>query len=139
MNVTSWRVRLAVMGRWLRPWGLAFMVMAPVAGDIGSCGQEALELDPAVFFWEKLGIDCARCLECELQTESCLQACEKPYDPNATFDPDCFPLVHDGEVCLNRLYSASCDEYAQYMNDAAPASPTECNFCPLDLKPESSE
>jgi hypothetical protein len=39
--------------------------------------------------------------------------------------------VHDGEVCLRVLLHASCDDYASYMNDRAPAAPSECQFCPL--------
>jgi hypothetical protein len=54
---------------------------------------------------------------------------------NVAFDPDCFPLVHDGEVCLNALRAASCNDYANYVDDLAPTVPTECNFCPLAGKP----
>jgi hypothetical protein len=41
-------------------------------------------------------------------------------------------LVHDGEVCLNALDAASCDDYEQYVANQGATIPTECNFCPLD-------
>jgi hypothetical protein len=119
----------------LRLFCLVVVVMAPVAGDIGSCGQATGELDPVKFFWQKQGIDCQQCQRCEFVTQSCSRACETPYDPEASFDPDCFPLVHDGEVCLDALQASDCDAYAAYMSDLAPTAPTECNFCPLNLKP----
>lgn len=132
---------MRMLRRWergLRPLWLALLVMAPVAGDIGSCGQKAAELDPVKFFWEKQGVDCQQCQRCGFQTENCTQACESPFDPDVSFDPDCFPLVHDGEVCLNALVIADCESYAEYVRDQAPTTPTECNFCPLDLKPEAT-
>jgi hypothetical protein len=114
---------------------LALTVLAaPTVGDVGSCGQEVAELDPEKFFSEKDFVDCNRCLECGLMSAACLDACDQ--EPAQTgFDPDCFPLVHDGEVCLNALRAASCDDYARYMSDVAPTTATECNFCPLSEKP----
>jgi hypothetical protein len=47
------------------------------------------------------------------------------------FPKGCFPLVHDGEVCLRALSYSTCDEYVEYLDDRVPRIPTECNFCPL--------
>lgn len=112
-------------------------IAAPTAGDIGSCGQEPAELDPQKFFLEKLAIDCRQCQSCELQTVTCQRACTNTEDlGELDFEENCFPLVHDGEVCLNALRAAGCDEYAAYVDDEAPEAPTECSFCPLDQRPE---
>jgi hypothetical protein len=115
---------------------LALLVLAgPTVGDLGSCGQDVADLDPEKFFIEKDFIDCQQCSDCGFITRLCDAACDRI--PEATaFDEDCFPLVHDGEVCLNALRAASCDEYASYIDDAAPTVPTECNFCPLEEKPQ---
>lgn len=117
---------------------LALSVLAgPTVGDVGSCGQEVADLDAEKFFTEKDFIDCSKCTECSFQTRICDDACDGVPSTTA-FDEDCFPLVHDGEVCLNRLRAASCGEYASYINDGAPTTPTECNFCPLSERPPSS-
>ncbi len=117
----------------MRPtWKLLLLVLAvaaPTAGDLGSCGQPAAELDPAIFFYEKALIDCQKCSRCVLGTAACERACTAP--PASEFEAGCYPLVHDGEVCLNALDAAPCDEYASYVDDVAPTTPTECNFCPL--------
>lgn len=113
------------------------VLMAPTVGDIGSCGQDVVELDPVKFFAEKAFIDCAQCTECDLASGLCDRACQGILDA-LLFDDDCFPLVHDGEVCLNALRAASCDDYASYIDDAAPTTPTECNFCPVELEPTSA-
>jgi hypothetical protein len=109
---------------------LLTFVAAPTPGDIGGCGQSAQQLDPGVFFASKNNIDCQRCQECGLTFTSCTKAC----DPNAAisdaFPDNCYPLVHDGEVCLRALYNASCSDYLRYMDDWSPDTPSECNFCP---------
>jgi hypothetical protein len=107
---------------------LLFFAAAPTAGDIGSCGQPTDDLDPAKFFNVKGQIDCGRCGECGLNTTACQNACALivPTD----FAPDCYPLVHDGEVCLNALLAAGCEDYTSYMADTGARLPTECNFCP---------
>ena len=112
----------------------ALALLAPTAGDVGSCGQDAVELDPVAFFSDKAFVDCSRCRDCGLTTAACEAACGGELEGDA-FDPDCFPLVHDGEVCLNALRAASCDDYRSYVDDLAPAVPTECNFCPPESKP----
>jgi hypothetical protein len=113
---------------------LALALAAPTAGDIGSCGQEIADLDPAKFFDEKRQRDCQTCTECDFATETCRRACEGALT-ETSFPEGCFPLVHDGEVCLNALAAADCDEYAPYVDDLAPAVPTECNFCPPEARP----
>ena len=116
---------------------IALTVLAgPTVGDIGSCGQRVEELDAAKFFAQKQVIDCTKCFQCGFATASCESACnERIEDP--AFPENCLPLAHDGEVCLNALEAASCDEYAAFVDDVAPTIPTECNFCPLDRKPEA--
>ncbi|AUX43277.1 hypothetical protein SOCE26_047210 [Sorangium cellulosum] len=112
---------------------LLLVGIAPVAGDIGSCGQPPEELDPHKFFSFKAQWDCARCAECGLGTRACDAACSFTTAPE--FPSGCYPLVHDGEVCLHRLMEASCDEYRGYVADEGASTPTECNFCPLDEAP----
>lgn len=112
--------------------GLLLFVIAPTPGDIGGCGQEAELLDAPVFFATKLSIDCRHCEECGFVYESCGEACD-PYAPvPEAFPQGCFPLVHDGEVCLRALNNASCGDYSAYMIDdpANRSTPSECNFCP---------
>lgn len=106
--------------------------MAPAAGNIGSCGQEAEVLDANKFLAAKANIDCARCAECTLFTAVCTAACNDPPPTDAAFPEPCLPLVHDGEVCLDALHAASCDDYASYVADSGATIPTECNFCPVD-------
>lgn len=113
-------------------------VAAPVVGDIGSCGQGVEDLDARKFFLFKDYLDCQRCTGCGLLTEACARACERSSEgePAATVFPEgCYPLTHDGEVCLNALEAAGCADYGQYMADEAPTTPTECNFCPVDQRP----
>lgn len=112
---------------------LAFILMAfvaaPVAGDIGSCGETLQELDAQKFFSAKESIDCEKCQSCSISTSACERACD--FAPNQTsFPDDCLPLVHDGEVCLNALEASDCDNYRRFMSDLVPTVPTECNFCP---------
>jgi hypothetical protein len=102
----------------------------PTPGDVGGCGQEPDNLDPPTFFATKKAIDCARCEECGFVTQSCLDACDQTVPWETEFPEDCFPLVHDGEVCLRALQYASCGEYEEYMSDVAPTTASECNFCP---------
>ena len=121
-----------------RAWKLVFVVFAlaaPTAGDLGSCGQPVQELDPAIFFAVKGSIDCTKCLGCGFATKRCEEACYGT--PSTAFEPNCYPLVHDGEVCLNALRAAGCAEYEAYVDDAAATTPTECNFCPLSERPST--
>lgn len=108
-------------------------VAAPTPGDIGGCGQQAQQLDARIFYASKDKIDCDRCTDCGLYTSICKTAC----DPNAelpeSFPEGCYPLVHDGEVCIHALNNASCEEYGGFMSDDPQTrdTPTECNFCPV--------
>jgi hypothetical protein len=114
--------------------GLLFLtVAAPTAGDLGSCGQRVAELDPVAFFDAKAAIDCQRCVRCGLYTERCQRSCDAPQPTE--FDEGCYPLVHDGEVCLNALEALSCEEFAATVADVGATVPTECNFCPLAERP----
>ena len=109
---------------------LCTFVAAPTPGDIGGCGQPPQELDPVVFFASKDHIDCQRCQECGLAFNSCARACDPKASVPHKFPNNCYPLVHDGEVCLRALYNASCGDYLRYMDDLNPDTPSECNFCP---------
>lgn len=112
---------------------LLLFCLAPTAGNIGSCGQEAVLLDEAKFFANKQFIDCSRCTECALTTAQCQAACAA-VTVVGEFPEGCAPLVHDGEVCLDALQVAGCDDYASYMADQGATIPTECDFCPLDAE-----
>lgn len=119
--------------------GLAAVVvvfcMAPTPGDIGGCGQSPDLLDAPTFFANKKLVDCTRCDECGFATDACARACDDQAPVASAFPKDCFPLVHDGEVCLRALRHASCDDYASYVDDSAPSTPSECNFCPPEKGP----
>ena len=113
---------------------LLLFLAAPTAGDIGSCGEAPADLDPAKFFRAKDAIDCGMCVECGMVTAACERACDEA--PNlSTFPLGCYPLIHDGEVCLNALEAAGCDEYRGFMADQLATIPTECNFCPFQSAP----
>ncbi|AGP37202.1 hypothetical protein BE04_12090 [Sorangium cellulosum] len=107
--------------------------IGPVVGDIGSCGQAPEELDPRKFFALKAQIDCAQCQDCGLRTRACAAACR--FEAAPELPTGCYPLVHDGEVCLHKLQTASCDAYREHMADEGASIPTECNFCPLEEAP----
>lgn len=104
--------------------------MAPTVGDIGSCGQPAADLDAPRFFRTKRALDCTQCRECHLETEACRRSCSEP--PATAFPEGCWPLVHDGEVCLAALHAGSCSDYARWMADEGATAPSECRFCPHD-------
>lgn len=113
--------------------GLSFVLLAfcaaPVPGDVGGCNQPAVPLDAGAFFAAKQAVDCERCTECGLANSTCERACVA--GPVAlAFTEGCVPLVHDGEVCLRALEAGSCDDYASFVRDQGPSTPTECDFCP---------
>ena len=108
---------------------LVLFCLAPTPGDIGGCGQTAQDLDPQVFFESKQSIECQRCQECSLRTRACETACDDGPVP-AQFPDGCYPLVHDGTVCLRALTQGSCEAHSKVMGDP-PRVPSECNFCPL--------
>ena len=101
----------------------------PTVGDIGSFGQAVTDLDPQSFAAARKNVDCQRCSECGLTDQTCRNACDPAAPGTAGWPLTCRPLQHDGEVCLRALQAASCREYARYVDDAAPTSPTECDFC----------
>jgi len=107
-------------------------VMAPTPGDIGGCGQEAQLLDARAFFYNKRLTDCRKCMECGLDSNICRDACDSSAPEPDGFPEGCFPLVHDGEVCLRALDATSCSAYARYVieDPAKRSAPSECNFCP---------
>jgi hypothetical protein len=108
---------------------LLVALAAPTAGDIGSCGESPQDLDALKFFMAKEEIDCFQCGDCGILTLACERACDPGLGQTA-FPFGCYPLIHDGEVCLNALEAAGCDEYRSYMADNLATIPTECNFCP---------
>lgn len=105
-----------------------FFLLAPTPGDIGSCNQAPDALDPDKFFPTKQVIDCQRCTECDIVTQTCKRACSPLV--GGTFPAGCYPLVHDGDVCLDALEAASCSAYQSYVADEGATVPTECDFCP---------
>jgi hypothetical protein len=107
----------------------ALFCLAPTPGDIGGCGQAARDLDPAAFFASKRAIECLRCRDCGIRNDACERACTDLDDPETEFPVDCYPLVHDGTVCLRALTQASCEDHRRVMGDP-PRVPSECNFCP---------
>lgn len=119
------RVRLAVVA-------LLFLA-APTAGDIGSCNTKAEDLDSTTFFVAKQALDCGRCIECTIGSKSCGAACTT--EIQGAFPEGCYPLVRDGEVCLDALLAASCTDYQSFMADVGATIPTECDFCPPGAAP----
>ena len=108
---------------------LGVLSMAPTAGDVGGCGAEITTLDPLAFALARKELDCERCQECGITSARCERACD-PSKPVETVIPEtCSPLQHDGEVCIRALHAASCDAYRTYVDEASPATPSECQFC----------
>lgn len=108
---------------------LGVVLMAPTVGDTGSCGRTATELDRDKYANARKIQDCERCKECGIDNVRCGRACDPSALPEIALPQTCRPLYHDGEVCLRALAAASCDTYATYVDDDAPATPTECDFC----------
>jgi len=106
-----------------------FLGVGATVGDIGSCGQAPEDLDAATFARARKTVDCERCTECGLTTDRCAEACDADAGVTETFPPNCAPLYQDGVVCLRALLSASCSDYAQYVDDTERLVPTECQFC----------
>lgn len=105
-----------------------FFLAGATAGDIGGCNESAQDLDAQKFFSAKQNLDCERCLDCQILTAACDAACGASL--GLDFPTGCYPLVHDGVVCLDALRIASCDAYQGFMADEGSTVPTECNFCP---------
>jgi hypothetical protein len=102
---------------------------APTVGDIGACGQKATPLDEATFAAQRKALDCQRCTQCGLVTQTCADACDPAKPSPVAWPSTCFPLEHDGVVCLDALEAASCGDYASFVSDVAPTVPSECDFC----------
>jgi hypothetical protein len=103
----------------------------PMVGDVGACGQVAIALDSEAFAAARKDLDCRRCRECGLSTQSCLSACDPNTRSTVGWPRTCHPLQHDGDVCLRALQASGCNDYAAYVDDASPTAPTECDFCHL--------
>ena len=108
---------------------LGVLLMAPTPGDTGACGRTATELEHDRYTNARKVEDCQRCQECGLDTARCQRACDPKALPEIVLPPTCRPLYRDGEVCLRALGAASCDTFATYVDDDAPANPSECDFC----------
>jgi hypothetical protein len=108
--------------------GCSLLCLAPTPGDVGGCGQSAELLGARQFFHKKREVDCSACDACGIHNRTCSTVCTDPIP--SRFPRGCFPLVHDGQVCLRALSYSSCDEYRSYLDDAAPRMPSECDFCP---------
>ncbi len=113
---------------------LLLVVAAPTVGDIGSCGAKPTDLDVPAFFKKKAALDCARCRECGITNFTCARACDPTLTPTS-FPEGCFPIAHDGEVCLHALEATDCQEYELFVSDQGATIPTECNFCPIEGAP----
>jgi hypothetical protein len=110
-------------------FALAVLCAAPTPGDIGGCGQHPTPLDPQTFFELKRERDCQKCNDCKFTTAYCSEVCATNYEL-PSLPEGCVPLVHDGEVCLDALEAADCDEYSDYVKDEGRVLPSECQFCP---------
>jgi hypothetical protein len=108
---------------------LGVLSMAPTVGDVGGCGREASYLDVAAFARARKLEDCERCRECGIDNARCARACDPKVPSDVNIPSTCKPLLHDGEVCLRALQAASCGDYARYVDDESPSSPSECTFC----------
>jgi hypothetical protein len=109
----------------------------PTVGDVGACGRSATDLSEAAYAYARRNVDCSRCNACGLKTNHCVVACDPKAPSDIAFPPTCRPLVHDGEVCMRALRAASCSDYATYVDDDAPAVPTECDFCHVGFVDDS--
>lgn len=105
---------------------------APTVGDIGSCGTTATALDIPAFAAARKALDCQRCSQCGFDTQTCINACNPKVPSDVVIPSTCYPLTHDGQVCLDALEAASCSTYAGFVSDTDPSAPTECVFC-LDV------
>ena len=102
---------------------------APTVGDIGSCGDQASSLDESAFLAARKAVDCSRCTQCGLKSQTCAAACNPDAPGDYGWPSTCFPLQRDGVVCIDALEAASCGDYATYVSDTAPTEPSECDFC----------
>jgi hypothetical protein len=118
-------------------WALLFGA-APTVGDVGSCSEQAAPLDEATFAAQRKALDCQKCQQCGFTTKTCTSACNPDAPPSVGWPNTCYPLQHDGTVCLDALEVASCGAYASYVSDTGPTVPTECDFCHLPADASST-
>jgi len=114
---------------------LGLLSTAATAGDVGGCGTEPTLLDRERYSEVRKLQDCDRCQECGLETERCRRACNPEGAPDIVLPPTCRPYLRDGEVCVRALAAASCTSFATYVDDFAPAVPSECDFCKVAPEP----
>ncbi len=107
----------------------AVFLAAPTPGDVGACGKTAQEMSSASFAAARKRADCAGCTACGIVSDRCVRACNEKLPPEIALPPTCRPLIHDGEVCLRAINDAPCDRFATYVDEFAPATPSECTFC----------
>jgi len=107
---------------------------APTAGDVGSCGSSAVDIDEARFATARKVLDARRCKECAIDTKRCEAARDPNVPSDVSFGLTCRPLVRDAEVCLDALTVASCGDYRKYMSDDQRLIPGECDFCRGDVE-----
>lgn len=117
---------------------LGVLSMAPTSGDVGGCGREATSLDVDAYAAARKDEDCDRCRECGVTTLRCERACDPAALPDIAVPATCKPLRRDGEVCLRAIHAASCDDFAGYVDDRAPKTPSECEFCRIVPPPADS-
>lgn len=108
---------------------LAILAMAPTPGDVGGCGAEPALLEPTSYEATRKRQDCERCEECGIATARCARACDPKAPSDIVIPPTCAPLLRDGQVCVRALGAASCEDFATYVADEAPRTPSECQFC----------
>ncbi|HEY1695599.1 MAG TPA: hypothetical protein VGG39_25705 [Polyangiaceae bacterium] len=101
----------------------------PTVGDVGSCGDQATALAESTFAAQRKAMDCQRCTQCGITTQTCTNACNPSKPSDVAWPSTCYPLEHDGIVCLDALQAASCSTYASFVSDVDPAIPSECDFC----------
>jgi hypothetical protein len=114
---------------------LGVLAMAPTPGDVGGCGSEAELLEPSSYEATRKRQDCQRCEECSVTTERCARACDPAKPSDIVVPPSCLPLLRDGQVCIRALVAASCTDFATYVDDVAPRTPSECQFCRQGTSP----
>ncbi len=107
---------------------------APTAGDVGSCGKTAQDIDEMRFGVARKKIDLRRCDECKIGTKRGEAARDPMVPSDVSFGATCRPLVRDAEVCLDALATAPCGDYRKYMSDDERLIPGECDFCRGDVE-----
>ena len=107
----------------------ALLSTAATAGDVGAWGRTATLLQRGRYENARKLQDCARCTECGIANDRCRRACDRTFAPDIQLPATCRPIEHDGEVCLRAIDAVDCDRFATYVDDVAPSSPSECEFC----------